>query len=326
MSRIFECHRRYHEMKLVCITPDKKLDYLVEMVLEGLSLLNDKLTCSATGNGMSGVDDETFINEAKTADAVLCFWGKIRNNQPQKRYLLEQILTKPVIYIDGSEWTCSGYRNQNQEIRALSNPYSYREEPWIDVEMLSCSNFYLKRECYDIDVRNGIIPFPFASMDRHTSLTTSKKDIDILCCFGQDMTGLRKQVTEVLQSLKINLKIVTGKLPEKEYRKLLGRSRYVIDAWGGGNTCDRFFEIIGADALPISQQPLVVIPNQYSDYTNILFFNTIKEFVYKINHLPDEEVRLKMLDACKHHTMTYHSSIVRAKQIHSIIESYKNVR
>jgi len=314
-------------MLITCITPNNKRDYLVEMTLEGLTSRGHKIICSSDCGEHKGVANDVWTNEVQTSDFTICFFGKVHVNKPPKRNLID-LSKRPIVYVDGSEWTYTGHRNPGQLQRAQANNDHYREEPWLDPQMLRVADIYLKRECYPDDVQKNIIPFPFASQSRHTLNVDCDKDIDVLCSFGQEQTGLRKEITIALRELSNkspNLKIVTGIFPIKEYVTLLKRSRYIIDAWGGGNTCDRFFDIVGAKAIPITQRPQVIIPNEYSDGINVLFYSSIGEALDKISKLPSENDRRLMVDACVYHTKKFHSVTARAEQIENIVKGL-NVR
>lgn len=313
-------------MLITCITPDNKLDYLAEMTLEGLVERGHKLVCSSNGNGQKGVTDDIMREAIKVSDFTICFFGKVHVNvnKHPKRYLLD-VKKRPIFYVDGSEWTYTGHKNPGQLQRAQTNNSSYKEEPWLDPQMLRVADVYLKRECYPDDIQKNIIPFPFALQSRHVLNVDCEKDIDVLCSFGQEQTGLRKEITIALRDLSDkspNLKIITGVFPAKEYVTLLKRSRYIVDAWGGGNTCDRFFDIIGAGAIPISQRPQVIIPHEYTDKENILFYSSIDEALDIMQKLPDEVKRKEMVNSCVQHTRNYHSARARAIQIEKIYNAF----
>ena len=103
-------------MKIVAITPNKKHDYLTSSIIEGLIKNNIEVIASDKGNGIKiFFSDKQLIEHSKDADYILAFFGKIVNNKPPKYYLLEKI-NRPEItaYIDGSEWTYTGYAEENQ--------------------------------------------------------------------------------------------------------------------------------------------------------------------------------------------------------------------
>jgi hypothetical protein len=66
------------------------------------------------------VDDE-FRTAAHECDLMLVFFGKQRNNRMPRRYLLDQVkLPKSCIaYIDGSEWTYTGWESDDQAAASL---------------------------------------------------------------------------------------------------------------------------------------------------------------------------------------------------------------
>lgn len=310
-------------MKIACITPDGKHDYLVEMVLEGLQENNVDLIISDPGNGVSDIrlSDQEFVEKANKCDAIIAFFGKVRNNSPPRHHLLDSInLPKhKKIYVDGSEWTCTGWEGPTQAKDSLVDPSKRRGEPWINELMFQKCGHYFKRETYEQDVSRGIIPLPFALCKRHILPTKEiKKDIDIFCSFGHTKTGLRKQVIEAVQLLdnkKYNIVIKTG-LSKNEYNDHLCRSKILIDAFGGGDTCDRFWEGIGAQSCVVYQKYNIIIPHPFTDNENAISFDSSSSLVTKLNMLmKDSQLTDNIGRAGFYHAIKYHTAAHRAKEI-----------
>ena len=114
-------------MKIIAITPNFKFDAVAPLVLEGLYDLGHDVLCTDHGNGARIVlSDEEIINHSKDADYVFVLWGKIRGNRPPKYYLLDRINRPEVTaYVDGSEWTCTGYVDNNDKIKS---PWRFEED------------------------------------------------------------------------------------------------------------------------------------------------------------------------------------------------------
>lgn len=313
-------------MKIACITPDGKHDYLVEMVLEGLQENRVDLVISDPGNGVSDIrlPDQKFVQKANECDAVIAFFGKARNNSPPRHYLLNSI-TLPKdkkVYVDGSEWTCTGWEGPTQAKDSLVDPSKRRGEPWINELMFEKCGHYFKRETYPQDLSRGIIPLPFALCERHIDLNAENviKDIDVFCSFGHTKTGLRKEINNaisIFQQINPSLNIVTtNNLSKQDYKKHLLRSKIIIDAFGGGDTCDRFFEGIGAHACVLYQKYNVVIPNAFTDNHNAVSFEYIDEMIMKLNELTENPyLAIGIGRAGFLHAKTYHTSAHRAREI-----------
>jgi hypothetical protein len=304
-------------MKIIAITPDKKRDYTTELIVEGFNKLGVEIVASDIGNGIDKSFSDQEIVSINDADFVIAFFGKVRNNNPPKHYLIDLLKDKfKIVYVDGSEWTYTGYQNKNQMLDSLANPILRRGEPWINEEMFSKCDAYFKRECYEQDFQRGIIPLPFGLMERHL-LHNDIKDIDVMCVFGQHMTGLRKQVTEYC--LKINSKykvVVANDLNPEIYKNVLSRSRIVIDAWGGGDNCDRFWEAIGSGSCCLYQKYNTIVENQFIDFQHAVSYNTIDSFIEKINLLLESKSLTSLIgQSGKDHGLTHHTSVERAKKI-----------
>lgn len=310
-------------MKIACVTPDNKRDYTCEQVLEGLHELGHELIVSDPGNGFCdrAMLDGDFREAADQCDAMLVFFGKQRNNRPPRRYFLDQVsLPKSrIAYVDGSEWSCTGWESRDQASAALIDPLRRRGEPWIDEEMFQRCGWYFKRECYPQDVQRGIIPLPFALSKRHI-LPTTAKDIDVFCSFGHTKTGLRKKTIEAFEQLRreTNLNIVVRSgLNQDEYTSTLARSRVVIDAWGGGDTTDRFWEGIGAQACVLYQRHNVITPNPFVDWEHAVSYETASEALSSINRLfysPDSG-HAKIAQKGLEYALRFHTARHRAEEI-----------
>jgi hypothetical protein len=312
------------EVKIACVTPDNKRDYLCEQVLEGLHQLGHKLVISDPGNGFTkrAMLDGEFRAAADECDAMLVFFGKQRNNRPPRRYFLDQVkLPKSrIAYVDGSEWSATGWESGDQATASLVDPTRRRGEPWIDEEMLQRCGWYFKRETYPQDLQRGIIPLPFAMCQRHLveHLPFAKRDIDVFCSFGHVKTGKRKEAIEVVKSLegKHNVVVKAG-MPKDEYLDHLRRSKIVIDAWGGGDTNDRFFEAVGVGACCLYQRYNVVMPNPFVDDLTAMSWASVAELEDRLRFLLVEEPeRAEIIGSSGFaHALCYHEACHRAEEI-----------
>lgn len=311
-------------MKLVLITPNKKHDYTTELIIEGLKQHNCNLVATDVGNGITkDFSDIEIIEEAKSADLAIAFFGKVRDNKPPKHYLFEKLLEKNKrAFVDGSEWTSTGYPEYNQVSNSLKNPDLRRGNDWINHHMLNISQFYYKRETYQQDLNLGIIPLPFGLMNRHLQHNVNK-DIDIFCVFGHQNTGLRKETMDYCNFLKLksDYNIVVGsKYPKEQYMSLLSRSKIIIDAWGGGDNCDRFYEGIGARACCLYQKYKTIVPNSFVDFTHAVSYENMDEFIQRLHMLlENENLTNQIAIDGLNHAIKYHSSYARA---HNILEKF----
>ena len=64
-------------MKVIAITPFRKMDYLTSLLIEGLDEMGIEIIASDGGNGVKRVySDSEIISHSKSADYILVFWGR----------------------------------------------------------------------------------------------------------------------------------------------------------------------------------------------------------------------------------------------------------
>ncbi len=307
--------------KVVAITPDRKHDYLVATVIEGLQLLKCEIVASDIGNGIDKAwSDDDVVKEAQDADHVIVFFGKVRGNNPPKRYLLDKINARhKVAYVDGSEWTCTAWPEQGQVTAAKIDPKRRRGNPWLDAEMLTKARWYFKRECYLEDVTKGIIPLPFATMKRDIKDTRQTRDIDVLCSFGQLNDGLRAEAVQLCKQLAVEMPdrrfCFNSGMDRATYEDVLARSRIVIDAWGGGDCCARIWEALGVGACVLRQKYNITIPNDFQNGISIVDFRDPIELDRHLRDMlmPENDHLIEKVGAAgRVHALQYHTSLSRA--------------
>lgn len=310
--------------KVVAITPNNKTDYLASTIIEGLQLLNYEIIATDKGNGITHAwSDSDIIMHAKDAEYILVFFGKIRGNNPTKRYLLDRINAKyKTAYIDGSEWTCTALPESNQVAQAKKDPLRRRGNPWLDAEMFAKANWYFKRECYPQDISHGIIPLPFGVMKKDVVLSTDNhnKDIDVLCSFGQLNDGLRSEAVEICKKLAKELPdknfcLQTG-MNTETYKNILSRSRIIIDAWGGGDCCARIWEAVGVGACCFRQKYKIIIPNDFVNEQQIVNYTSASELENKLREYLSDNNKDKVTSIGingQKHAMQFHTSVERTR-------------
>ena len=310
-------------MKILAITPFKKLDYLAETVIEGIYKNGIELKCTCPGNGVKPEDilpPNQYFQYAKQADYIFAIWGKKRGAYPGIDYSLVKKLNYPnkTVYIDGSEWTFTGQPEPGQVSEAKHNPYRRKASDWINTDMLNYCKWYFKRECYPEDTKLGIIPLLFGAVDRYYSNKSLKKDIDVFCAYGQINDGLRretKMVCKELASEGYNV-IIGGNYDYETYKNILTRSYLSIDAWGGGDCCARLWEIFANKSCAVSQKYNILFPNNFTDGKNYVEYNTISEFEEKIRYyLQNKEQSIEIGMRGYQHLINYHTAKNRVKYI-----------
>jgi hypothetical protein len=312
-------------MNILCITPNLKQDYIAELVIEGLKKTDYNVFFTDYGNGVEKVIHDNEIKNINF-DYIFSLFSKIRDNKPPKNYLLDKFKNISKVYIDGSEWSFNAYPEKDQIQNSLKNPSFRKGKNWIDKDMYKKCNFYFKRECYLEDIKMGIIPFPFGLLDKHIKeVKYENKIYDIFCCFGHELTGLRKEVTEYCKWLKNNTNykiIIENKIPKEQYEYFLKNSKICIDAWGGGDCCDRFWEGIGNKCTLLYQKYNIEIPDKYSSWKNAVEFSTLEEFKQNINILLNNDSLCENIARNGfEHAIKYHTSKKRIEYIFNKISN-----
>ena len=315
-------------MKVIAITPDRKFDAVAPSVIEGLYDLGFEVIATDPGNGVRRVySDLEVIEHSKDADFVFAFWGKLRGNNPPKYYLLEEI-NRPEItaYIDGSEWTATGYQDTSEKIFApwvgkdinrqiydsKMNPERCKGNPWINEKMFKYCKWYFKRECYKEDVLSGIIPFNVGCINKYFgNFDNVEKEIDIFCSYGHVMTGLRYETEQVCKNLKkegFNV-VFAENLGHEEYLKTIAKSHISVSAWGAGNSCMRLWESMANKTCCFRQETVIEFPNAPEDGKHCVVYSTPEEFEKKIRYyLKRKDLCVKIGESGFEHAKMYHSS------------------
>lgn len=287
-------------MKIVAITPDKKLDCVCCPIIEGMNDSGIEVIATDLGNSViKSYSDEQVLEHAKNADYIFAFFGKVRGNNSPKYHLL-QTINRPEssVYIDGSEWTATGYpdgksiieapwgRVNSQVYEAKINSKRCKGEPWINKSMKDFCKWYFKRECYPEDKENGIIPLNIGCQNKFFGNYNLNKDIDIFCSFGQLNNGFRYEIQNFCYDLKsrgYNVVIKNG-LDYQDYLQHINRSFISISSWGAGNSCMRMWENMANSSCTFAQRTEILFPNKPQDAVDYVEYSNTKEFEEKIYH------------------------------------------
>ena len=313
-------------MKVIVITPNRKFDAVAPVIIEGLYDIGCDVIATDYGNSVKKVySDEDVILHSRDADYIFVIWGKVRGNRPPKYYLLEKI-NRPEItaYIDGSEWTCTGYCETDEIVAApwlggkminrqifdsKFNTKKCKGSPWINQKMFDYCKWYFKRECYLEDQHDGIIPFNVGCLKKYFGNFEVDKDIDILFSFGHLMTGLRYETFQICKKLKdegYNVVFAEG-LEYNEYLKAISRSYIGISAWGAGNSCMRMWETVANKTCCFVQKTEIEFPNSLKDGIHCVEYSSPDEFEKKIRfYLKRKDLCVKIGKKGFDHALKYH--------------------
>lgn len=323
-------------LKIAVILPSRKHDYLVETIIHGLldhaddhGIHHDVRWFAEHDHNISIAEryqlvrgqetsEDKLVEFAREADCVLTFFvKKFRFDECLIRVLKRINRPEVTAYIDGSEWTSSSFPNENQVQLARRDPVFRRGHPWINENFMNkgLCGYYFKRECYEDDAKQGIISLPFANVKPSRVRVSPKKTHDVFCCFGQTNDGLRADVVSFLRSwqTQFDVRCPAYGFERQSFRREIAESRIAIDAWGGGDCCARFYEIVGNGTLIAFQKYQIEVPYPYTDGKNCIEYSNISELKVKLeNTLSDHSKLDAMTRACIEHTEQYHTASARA--------------
>lgn len=142
----------------------------------------------------------------------------------------------------------------------------------------------------------------------------------MFCSFGHEKTGLRKEVNAFMRKLRddqdTKLKVVVkAGMSAEEYHDTLVRSKIVVDAWGGGDTTDRFWEGVGAGACVLYQRYNVVMPHPFIDFEHAVSFSSISELSNCLHRLVYSTEAKGIGERGLAHALHYHTARHRAEEI-----------
>jgi len=205
-------------------------------------------------------------------------------------YILDINKRDHIAYIDFSD--------DNDEFNILNSEYKAH---------CKC---YFKRECTDILLQNGFIPFPLSYCPLDEAFDyIPQKDIDIVCSFPQKNTGYRKEIIKVCEKLKdegYNVVINHEFASSEEYYDTIRKSYITMDSEGYGEINHRFFEIISNKSLCFRQKWNV---NFYKDYNDMIveYFTPLQAYNLLKIYLNNKNKILKMIENAYNHYSKYHT-------------------
>jgi len=289
-------------MKIIGIFPNGTKDTMARLISDGFdNKPNINLVKYDYSN--KSYSEEEILEHSKDCDYIFVFWCKYQYDFVDRDYthnLLDKI-NRPevVVYVDGSEYNCTGFPNpRNQAELSKKDPSLCKGEPWVDEKMYERCRWYFKRETYEEDlVRDKIVPLLVGGESSYfqaedSSLT--EKEYDIFCSFGHTWTGLRGEVQELCQKLKsegFNTIIGSG-FPYNIYIYNIIQSYISVSSWGAGNSCRRMWEIMSNKTCCFVQKKQILFPNIFEDGVSYVEYSTPEEFEEKARYY------LKNKDKC----------------------------
>lgn len=177
----------------------------------------------------------------------------------------------------------------------------------------SVATLYFKREFFqDIKYQGLVRPLPFAAIPEDIP-EPSKREIPV--AFPVGITSpIRIEILQILKAMGVQAETVTR--PKKDYNTVLSKSMIAVSARGAGWDTYRYWEAAYFGCALLSQRPKIVIPENFVDGTEAVFFDGVGDFRKKLEALLADQPRAiaignKARNAC----MDRHLSVHRAKTI-----------
>ena len=321
-------------MKIIAITPDRKMNTLATLVVDGLYDIGAEVIATDHGNNVRKTyTDDEVIEHSKDADYIFVIFCKVKNCKPPKYYLLDKI-NRPNItaYVTDSEWTCTSKTDSPTQVReCLTDMSRHRGKPWIDEEMYSKCRWYFKRIVFEEDLeREKIIPCYIGAWNEYFKFSDQEinKEIDYYCSFGGSAghinNGLRAPIYQYLiwhQQQNGSVNSVVGKsLPYDQYLETIKKSYIGISAWGAGNCCRRMWEIIANKTCCFIQKPFIIYPDKFVDGESCVYYETMDEFVYKLNYyIQNKDECIRIGENGYKHAIKYHTGKQRVRYMLNVM-------
>ena len=178
----------------------------------------------------------------------------------------------------------------------------------------------------------GVHPLPFSAivphLDIYKEIENLPKTLDIFALFG-NTHEIRSRIVKFLLEQKYEnsyIGIDTGALPWQddkrftipplkgynEYLKTMASAKINIVLRGHGRDTVRYWEAASFETLMLIRDPGIIIPNQYIDKVHAVYFNDEYDLKEKIDYyLTHDEERIAIAQACKEHTLKYHTNAQR---------------
>lgn len=294
-------------MEILCYTPDFKYDYLVAGIIEGLKKTPGvNIYCTNPGNGAINIlEKDKIVSKALECDVIFILHGK----KPGDYSTLNEInVWDKCIFIDGSEWNITYYP-------------PFDRNNFIFEDMLRKCKFYFKRECYPEYTKRGIIPLPFVALNSDFGGYSEKKEIDVLCAFG-NIPGLpdvhskswRQVAIEACEDLKKEgYNIVNSKV--RDYLRTVNRSWITMDAYGGGECNARTFQIPANRSVGFYKEFEIIIP-YFQEYSDYIPWENSEDLKNKIrSFLSNKDQLEKISEDSYRNVLDYHTSEKRVQYI-----------
>ncbi len=297
-------------MRIVYINPSV-YDYLSATLLEGLTELgHDVITAQASSYGRR-FDDADLRTAAKDSDLVI-----VGSNIGVRSHLVQDIANPRKVFVDGTD---------SQDFTVINN-----------IRFKAVFKRELNRQFHDA-INHFVFPLPFAAEKRYFSDQPVTKDIAVTFLANMHTNPWRHSIHQRLQNLHLS-DVISGATNERAYssaqpkthanetpvyRQLLRRSRISINVAGAGYDTARFWEILAARAMLMTQDLDIVIPHGFTDGHDCVIFRSLDEFDDKLLfYMNRPELVAQIADRGYQRLITHHTTRARAQQFLEVVAAH----
>lgn len=294
-------------MKIVSII-SPYYDYLTASLMEGLQELGHEIISSEESNYTKKTPDRQLRKSAEKAD-----WIIVGGNQRVRTWLVEDIENPNKVCIDGDD---------QQEF----NVY-----PHILFKIV------FKRELnrmWQNSAGEPVYPLPFAAEKRYFCNGPDQRTIKVAFAANMNANTMRYSVYQRLIN-KNDPRIFCGATGERaylkkkcsgmpietpKYREILSQAQIGVNVAGAGYDCARFWEILAAGAMLMTQELDIAIPHSFTEGLNCVVFRSLDEFDAKFEWLLyDPAAVSRIAEAGYQHLLRYHTTTARAAYFLDIV-------
>ncbi|MBM3349750.1 MAG: glycosyltransferase family 1 protein [Betaproteobacteria bacterium] len=286
-------------MKIVCVQSPKH-DFLTSTLIEGLLQLGHHIIATEQSNHATRTPTRRLRKCLEDADLIVVF-----SNDRVNYSILFDSENPNKVFVDGSD---SQY---------FAVPSFIRFKAVFKREL---SRYWINQ--FD----EPIFPLPFAAEAQYFKNRSSKRDISV--SYAATMhTAFRQSVYHFLVQKNVPFSFVgttidsvrKGRLSrsaiktEDNYRDILSRSSISVNVAGGGYDCARYWEILAAGALLLTQELEIEVPAPFRDGRECVTFNSITDLSLKLDMLLSNPVKVsEMRNSGYQHLLRHHTTLARA--------------
>jgi len=278
--------------------------------MEGLQELGHEIISSENSNYTKKTPEGKLRKTAENADLII-----VGANQRVRTWLVEDIENTNKIFID-----CNDQQGFNVYPHILFKAVFKRE---LNQKWQNTTN-------------EPIFPLPFAAEKRYFCNNQALRNIKLLFAANMDANTMRYSIYQRLKNKNnpdffigttgetayLKKKCLGTPIETPKYRTLLSKTQIGINIAGAGYDCARYWEILAAGALLMTQELDITIPHPFTDELNCIIFKSLDDFDMKLEQLLEKESMIKEIsEAGYQHLLRYHTTAERATYLLDIVKN-----